>query len=120
MSIIEQTVQNAMRLLKATKAKYIIVMPDGTAHSEGDLQLVATKPLKRKPGGLPHGTYSKMCQPFVCMAIGDVAEFPIPEGGNKASLHSAVSAYFSTAWGVGSAKTYFNKGTQKVEVLRVG
>lgn len=120
MSIIEQTVLSATRMLKATKAKYIIVMPDGTTFSEGDLQLAVVKQTKRKPGGLPHGTYSTMCHPFVGMAVGDVAEFSIPEGGNKASLHSAVSAYFSTAWGVGSAKTYFNKDTQRVEVLRIG
>ena len=120
MSIIEQTVQSAMRLLKATKAKYIIVMPDGTTHSTGDLQLAAAKPLKRKPGGLPHGTYAAMCKPLVDMAVGDVAEFPIPNGGTSKSLHSAVSAYFSTAWGKGACKTYFNKDTQMVEVLRIG
>lgn len=119
MSIIEQTAQSAIRLLKATKAKYIIVMPDGTTYSEGDLQLAPTKVHKRKPGGLPHGTYSTMCKPYADMAVGDVAEFAIPEGSNKASLHSAVSAYFSTVWGVGAAKTYFNKDTQRVEVLRV-
>jgi hypothetical protein len=120
MSIIEQTVQNAMRLLKATKAKYIIVMPDGTTHTEGDLQLAEVKPLKRKPGGLPHGTYATLCKPFVNMAVGDVTEFPIPNGGTGKSLHSAVSAYFSTAWGKGACKTYFNKDTQMVEVLRIG
>jgi hypothetical protein len=120
MSIIEQTVQNAMRLLKATKAKYIIVMPDGTTHSEGDLQLTVTKPCKRKPGTLPHGTYAAMCKPLVDMAVGDVAEFAIPSGGTSKSLHSAVSAYFATAWGKGTCKTYFNKDTQKVEVLRIG
>jgi len=120
MSIIEQTVQSATRLLKATKAKYIIVMPDGTTYSEGDLQLAAAKPLKRKPGGLPLGTYAAMCKPHVGMAVGDVAEFDIPNGGNHKSLHSAVSAYFSTAWGTGTARTYFNKDTQKLEMLRVG
>jgi hypothetical protein len=120
MSIIEQTVQSALRMLKATKAKYIIVLPDGTMHSTGDLQLAVTKAPKRKRGVLPHGTYAVMCKPFVNMAVGDVAEFPIPNGGTSKSLHSAVSAYFSTAWGVGSAKTYFNKDTQKVEVLRIG
>ena len=119
MSIIEQTAQSAIRLLKATKAKFIIVMPDGTTYSEGDLQLAAAKVYKRKAGTLPHGTYSTMCKPYVGMVIGDVAEFSIPAGGNKASLHSAVSAYFSTAWGVGACKTYFNKDTQKVEVLRI-
>ena len=120
MSIIEQTVQNATRLLKATKAKYIIVMPDGTTYSEGDLHLAPTKVHKRKPGGLPHGTYATMCKPYVGMAVGDVAEFSIPAGGTQKSLHSAVSAYFSTAWGVGACKTYFNKDTQQVEVLRIG
>jgi hypothetical protein len=120
MSIIEQTVQSALRLLKATKAKYIIVLPDGTMHSTGDLQLETAKVYKRKPGGLPLGTYAAMCKPHVGMAVGDVAEFDIPKGGNKAALRSAVSAYFSTAWGAGSAKTCFNKNTQKVEMLRVG
>ncbi len=120
MSIIEQTVQNAMRLLKATKAKYIIVMPDGTTHSEGGLQLAEVKPCKRKQGTLPHGTYATMCKPFVDMPVGDVTEFPIPSGGTNKSLHSAVSAYFATAWGKGNCRTYFNKDTQRVEVLRVG
>lgn len=120
MSIIEQTAQSAIRLLKATKAKYVIVMPDGTMYNEGNLQLAVVKHNKRKPGGLPHGTYSKMCQPFVGVAVGEVLEFAIPAGGNNKSLNSAVSAYFSTAWGTGSTKTYFNKATQKVEVLRVG
>lgn len=120
MSIIEQTAQSAIRLLKATKAKFIVVMPDGTTFSEGDLTLAPTKICKRKQGTLPHGTYAAMCKPFTDMVVGDVAEFPIPEGGTSKSLHSAVSAYFSTAWGVGACKTYFNKDTQKVEVLRIG
>jgi hypothetical protein len=54
------------------------------------------------------------------MAVGDVVEFAIPDGGNHKSLHSAVTAFFSHEWGAGSAKTCFNKDTQKVELLRVG
>jgi hypothetical protein len=109
-----------MRLLKATKAKYIIVMPDGTTHSEGDLQITVPKVYKRKAGPLPLGTYSNICKPYVGMAVGDVVEFAIPDGGNHKSLHSAVTAFFSHEWGAGSAKTCFNKDTQKVELLRVG
>jgi hypothetical protein len=120
MSIIEQTVQNAMRLLKATKAKYIIVMPDGTTHSEGDLQLAEIKIRKRNVGPLPHGTYANLCRPHHNMAVGDVVEFDIPSGGSGKSLHSGVTAYFIHLWGKGAIKTCFNKTTQKVEMLRVG
>ncbi|MFO0451140.1 MAG: hypothetical protein ACK52I_21210 [Pseudomonadota bacterium] len=120
MSIIEQTVQNAMRLLKATKAKYIIVMPDGTTHSEGDLQLAEVKTRVRKAGPLPMGTYSTMCKPYNNMAVGDVAEFDIPPGGTGKSLHSGVTAHFINLWGKGAMKSCFNKNTQKVEVLRIG
>lgn len=120
MSIIEQTAQSAIRLLKATKAKFVIVMPDGTTYSEGGLQLAVAKQVKRKPSTLPYGTYSKMCQPFVGVAVGDVVEFAIPDGGTSRALHSAVTAYFHHAWGLGTCKTYFNKDTQKVEMLRVG
>lgn len=120
MSIIEQTVQNAMRLLKATKAKYIIVMPDGTTHTEGDLQLAVVKPRLRKAGPLPIGTYSKMCQPYNNMAVGDVVEFDIPPGGTGKSLHSGITAHFIHLWGKGAMKSCFNKKTNKVEVLRVG
>jgi hypothetical protein len=120
MSIIEQTAQSAMRLLKATKAKFIIVMPDGTTYSEGDLQLAEVKIRTRRPNLLPHGTYAALCKPHLNMAVGDVVEFDIPPGGAKTSLHSAVTAFFSHEWGKGSAKTYFNKETNKVELLRIG
>ena len=120
MSIIEQTVQNAMRMLKATKAKYIIVMPDGTTHSEGDLQLVEVKTRTRRPSTLPFGTYAKMCRPHDNMAVGDVVEFDIPPGGTGKSLHSGVTSYFIHLWGKGAIKTCFNKNTQKVEMLRIG
>ncbi|MFN6252460.1 MAG: hypothetical protein ACK4Y5_10320 [Acetobacteraceae bacterium] len=120
MSIIEQTVQNAMRLLKATKAKYIIVMPDGTTHSEGDLHLAEVKARARKAGPLPHGTYSTMCKPYNNMAVGDVVEFDIPPGGTGKSLHSGVTAHFINLWGKGAMKSCFNKKTNKVEVLRIG
>jgi hypothetical protein len=119
MSIIEQTVQNAMRLLKATKAKYIIVMPDGTTHTEGDLQLTQPKTRKRKPSPLPYGTYAKMCKPYNNMAVGDVVEFDIPPGGTSKSLHSGVTAHFINLWGQGAMKTCFNKKTNKVELLRI-
>jgi len=119
MSIIEQTAQGAIRLLKAVKAKYIIVMPDGTTHSEGDLQLAVVKPRVRKMGPLPHGTYSKMCQPYNNMAVGDVVEFDIPPGGTGKSLHSGVTAHFIHLWGKGAMKSCFNKNTNKVEVLRI-
>ena len=119
MSIIDQTAQSAIRMLKATKAKYIIVMPDGTMHSTGDLQLAVAKPRVRKAGPLPHGTYSKMCQPYNNMPVGDVAEFDIPPGGTGKSLHSGVTAHFIHLWGKGAMKSCFNKNTQKVEVLRI-
>ena len=119
MSIIEQTTQNAIRLLKAVKAKYIIVMPDGTTHTEGDLQLAEVKNVKRKPGPLPFGTYAKMCKPYENMAMGDVAEFEIPPGGTGKSLHSGVTAHFIHLWGKGAMKSCFNKKTNKVEVLRI-
>lgn len=120
MSIIEQTAQAAIRLLRATKAKFIVVLPDGTTYSEGDLRLEVAKPTaKRKSGALPYGTYSTMCKPYLDIAVGDVVEFAIPEGGTPTSLHSAVSAYFGQKWGNGAAKTYFNKATQNLELLRV-
>jgi hypothetical protein len=120
MSIIDQTAQSAIRLLKATKAKYIIVMPDGTTYSEGDLQLAAVKIVKRKAGPLPHGTYSKLCKPHENMPVGNVVEFDIPPGGTGKSLHSGVTAYFIHLWGKGAMKSCFNKKTKKVEVLRIG
>jgi len=120
MSIIEQTAQSAIRLLKATKAKFIIVMPDGTTYSEGDLHLAEVKTRTRRPSTLPHGTYAALCRPHLNIAVGDVVEFDIPQGGSNKSLHSAVTAFFSHEWGVGSAKTCFNKKTNKVELLRVG
>ena len=120
MSIIEQTVLSATRLLKATKAKYIIVMPDGTTYSEGDLQLAEVKTRIRKAGPLPFGTYADMCRPYNNMAVGDVVEFEVPKGGTGKSLHSGVTAHFSHLWGTGTSKTYFNKDTNKVELLRIG
>jgi len=119
MSIIEQTVQSALRLLKATKAKYIIVMPDGTTHSTGDLQLAEVKIRKRNVGPLPHGTYANLCKPYNNMAVGEVVEFDIPPGGTGKSLHSGVTAHFIHLWGKGAMKSCFNKKTNKVELLRI-
>ena len=46
MDIINITVEKTLRTLNAVGAKYIVVMPDGTQYTQGDLELAAP-PKKR-------------------------------------------------------------------------
>lgn len=118
MSII---LQRSLAALKATGAKYIIVMPDGTTHSQGDLKLETPKPEKRRKRGLEHpiGTITKYYMPFIeNLQAGEIAEVPYDKFRPEV-LVSGISSRAVSMWGKGSALTAQNPDKRVVEVLRI-
>jgi hypothetical protein len=108
-----------MAALKATGAKYIIVMPDGTTHSQGDLKLAEDKQRKRRKGIFPRGSISAYYMPYIeGLLPGQLVEIPYhvypPE-----TIISGVSSRAVDMWGKGSAMTCRNAEKGVVEVLRV-
>lgn len=116
MSII---LQRTLAALKATGAKYVIIMPDGTVHQQGDLELAAKKRKRIKERLFPHGTLTKYYLPFIeNLQAGESVEIPFAQFPPEAIV-SGVSSRAVAMWGRGSAITAQDKERQIVEMLRV-
>ncbi len=98
--------------------KFVIVLPDGTTITQGDLQLEKTKHRTRKLK-YPMGSVCRHYKPYVAdLQIGKIAEVPF---GNfdPEPLRSGIASFCSNTWGNGSAMTVINRSKQCVEVLRI-
>ena len=125
---IHKTVEQASRLLDACKARYIIVLSDGTTINKGGevIQLAPDKPTraKRSTSLMPYGTYRNAYGPTLKgMAIGDVEVFHLtPEmvraGVGLTTVLGSISSMASSEWGNNAHKIFTNRGTNSVELLR--
>jgi hypothetical protein len=110
--------ERSLAALKATGAKYIIVMPDGTEHKHGDLELAPKKRGKR-PRLFPHGSITKHYLPFIKeMLPGQMVKVPISHFPPN-MLVSGISSRAVDWWGKGSTITARNEKEKVIEVLRV-
>ena len=124
MDIIQKTVAQAIKLLNASKAQYIIILPSGEVHEAGGLQLATPKPVKvAKPVRnlkYPWGTMVGIYGPHLNIEVGDVATIPCPAHVKLEDLAASTSAGAGARWGAGNSKTYANDKTKSVEILRMG
>ena len=110
--------ERSLAALKATGAKYIIVMPDGTVHQQGDLEL-ATPKKKKRPRLFPHGTLTRHYLPLIKdMLPGQMVKVPISHFPPN-MLVSGISSRAVDWWGKGSTITARNENEKVIEVLRV-
>jgi hypothetical protein len=116
MSII---LERSLVALKATGAKFIVVMPDGTTHSQGDLKLAGPERRKRSRSEHPHGSISAYYLPLIQnMQPGQMVEVPYDKFSPKV-LVSGISSRAVDMWGRHSTITAQNSVKKVVEVLRV-
>ena len=114
MSII---LQRSLAALKATGAKYVIIMPDGTVHQQGDLELSTKK--KRSKRLYPHGAITKHYMPFIKELLpGQMAKVPVGDFPPN-TLVSGISSRAVDWCGKGSTITARNEKENVIEVLRV-
>jgi hypothetical protein len=109
--------ERSLAALKATGAKFVIIMPDGTVHQHGDLELAAKK--KRSKRMFPHGTLTKHYMPFIKELLpGQMAKVPVGDFPPN-MLVSGISSRAIDWWGKGSTITARNEKENVIEVLRV-
>lgn len=119
LSVTDKALSRAIELLKAIKAEYIIRLPTQELVTQGDMQLMSTKPAKQKRARtLPHGAYSNMCRikGVHTMKVGDAIIFT-SDGLDAQRLRGAAAAMACKLYGNESVITTVN-GTC-VEMLRV-
>jgi len=118
MSISDKAFNQAVNILKALKAEFVIKKEDGEVITHGELVLAEKKARKHNPRQFPRGTYTDHVerQGVLDLGIGDVAIVDT-EGLVKESVRSTTINMATKKWGVGSVTTSMNKG--KVEVLRI-
>lgn len=126
MDIINLTLQKTLRTLPVIGAKYIIVMPDGTQHSHGDLVLApppTAKTRKVNQDGQPRrvrGSLSSVTTPFIKdMKVGDVVVVAQQDNITRQELVKSLSSQAIHMWGTGSASVMHNPDTDHAEILRL-
>ena len=114
--------ERSLAALKATGAKFIIVMPDGTTHSQGDLKLAEPekgKPKRKRGAEHPIGAISAYYLPLIQnMQPGQLVEVPYDKFRPEV-LVSGISSRAVGMWGKNSAVTARNPEKKVIEVLRV-
>ena len=118
MSISDKAFNQAVNILKALKAEFIIKKEDGEVITHGELVLAEKKQRKHNARQYPRGTYTDHVgrQGVLDLNVGDVAIVD-PEGLTKESVRSTTINMATKKWGAGSVTTSMNKG--KIEVLRI-
>lgn len=107
----------ALAMLKGAGAKYIVVLPDGTEHILGDLQLAPPEKPRRRIQTVPMGTYKKIYEPLLKdLEVGSVALVPT-EGVDGKALQSACTAWCNGQWGLGACMSH--RTEQHIEIMRV-
>lgn len=112
-------VERSIIALRASRAKFIVVMPDGETIVEGDLKLEEPKlKRKRQKSDFPHGTLTAHYMPYLQnLQPGQMVEVPF---GNfpPAVLAGSISSRVCQLWGRKTAMTAQNAEKKVVEVLR--
>ena len=120
-SVVEKAISKAETFLKAVNAKYIVVLPDGSVISHGELELAQPKQAgkrKRRDMSVPHGGYTSVLQigGFDKMEKSDVLQFDVGTMSAEA-VRGVACSRAAKMWGAGSVITTVSG--QVVEVLRV-
>lgn len=118
MSVSNKAFNQAVNILRALKAEFIIKKEDGELVSHGELTLAEKKVRKHKARQHPRGTYTDMVnkQGLLDLGIGEVAVID-PKELTTESVRSTTINLATKRWGAGSITTSLNKG--KIEVLRI-
>jgi hypothetical protein len=116
----EKVVGQVENMLKALKAKYVIVLADGTVVEHGDLKFKAPK--VSKPGirnrTHPHQFFANYYKPYLQqMNVGDIQSVPVKDF-DKQELQSAMTAWMSINWGSQSYSTQYDIKTDSIVVFR--
>lgn len=120
-SVVEKAVSKAELMLRAANAKYIIMLPDGSVISHGELELAQPKaPAKRqrRDASVPHGGYTAFLQVsgFDKMEKSDVLQLDVGAMEPEA-VRGVACSRAAKLWGAGSVMT--TVAGRVVEVLRV-
>lgn len=122
MDIKQKALEQAVKILNASKAKYWIQLPDGTELGERPSNK-KEKPLGKREAmysvtGYKFGTLTQYVIPYVQnMQPGDVVE--IPCGPHKLErIRSCVTGYIAKHWGNGNYTTEKNATQNVVAVMR--
>jgi hypothetical protein len=112
-------VERSIHTLRAMRAKFIIVLPDGETIVEGDLKLEEPKlGRRRRNPDIPRGALTSYYMPYLQnMKPGDLVEIPY---GNfpPAVLAGSISSRVCQMWGNKTTTTAQNSEKKVVEVLR--
>lgn len=108
-------IERAIALLNAAKAKYKIILPDGTEYGE----LVVAKARTKRNSKHPHGMMSAYFQPLIKdMQPGEVLVVDASIYG-PVDLRATMSGWCAARWGKGNVITSINHENNTVEVMRV-
>ena len=118
MNISDKAFNQAVNVLKALKAEFVIKKEDGEVITHGELVLAEKKVRKSSTHQYPRGTYTDHVsrQGVLDLNVGDVAIVD-PENLTRESVRSTTINMATKKWGAGSVTTSMNKG--KIEVLRI-
>ena len=117
--MISAIVERSIIALRASKAKFIIVMPDGETIVEGDLKLEEPKlKRRRQKSDFPIGALTAHYMPYLQnMRPGDMVE--VPYGSfPPAILAGSISSRVCQMWGRKTTMTAQNAEKKVIEVLR--
>lgn len=118
MSISDKAFNQAVNILKALKAEFIIKKQNGEVITHGELVLAEKKARKSGTHQYPRGTYTDHVsrQGLLDLGVGEVAVID-PEKLTKESVRSTSINMATKKWGARSVTTSMNKG--KIEILRI-
>lgn len=123
--IVKRTIEQATRLLDASKTEYIIRLSDGTVYTKGNMELVTAKTrTPRQARKMPHGSYTNAYKKLVVnMAVGDVlCLYRTPEmlaaNVTLADISGTISSIATATFGNGAHKLHQNKTADCIEILR--
>lgn len=116
----EKVTTQVENMLKALKAKYVIVLADGTTIEHGDLKFKAPKVPKTgmRNRTHPHQFFANYYKPYLQRVnVGDIQSVPVKEY-DKQELQSAMTAWMSINWGAKSYATQYDEKTNSIIVFR--
>lgn len=116
LAITAKTIEQAIKLLKATGCQYKII--DVAGNEYGDLQAGTKKVNKRRPNAYAYGALTAHFKPHLRdLDVGNVAVIPLDKF-KYPRLLSCLTAWCTTNWGKGNTRTCRSGDT--IQVLRCG
>ena len=120
--------QKVLKDLGLIKAKFIIILQDGTTFDSGSDEITLTGPKKhraiRRESKMPYGTYTKTYRhSIVAMNVGDVMCFDrtaemVSNKVTLSDLQGAISGIACATFGNDAHKVHINTKTACVELMR--